>query len=219
MSPVIIAVVVALVLVLGGWLVLQRQRTRQLHTRYGPEYDRTVADLGRRRAEAELASRERRIKQLDIRPLTAEQRQRFAEEWRTVQARFVDDPPGAVTQSDHLVEEVMKTRGYPVADFEQRVADLSVHHARLVEKYRSASEVAFLHRRGEASTEDLRQAMVYYRELFEDLLDEHVSTDRKLADREVDRRIERERVTNERAAEAIAARANLRRVSDTEVRP
>ena len=219
MSPVIIAVVVAFVLVLGALLFFQRQRTQRLHARYGPEYDRTVADLGRRRAEAELVHRQRRIEQLDIQPLTAEQRQRFAEEWRTVQARFVDDPATAVTQSDHLVEEVMKTRGYPVADFEQRVADLSVHHARLIEKYRSASEIALLHRRGEATTEDLRQAMVYYRALFEDLIDEHVSADRKTVDREVNRRVEQERVADERVKEAIAARPNSRRVIDTEVRP
>jgi hypothetical protein len=130
-----------------------------------------------RRAESELMKRQERVEKLDIRPLSASQRMDYEDRWHAIQTRFVDDPKGAVSAANGLVEEVMKTRGYPVADFDQRAADLSVHHPRVVENYRAARDIALRHRRGEATTEDLRQAMVYYRVLFQDLLEdrEHAS--------------------------------------------
>ena len=118
-----------------------------------------------------LEQREKRVEQLHIRPLTREEGRRFAEAWRADQARFVDDPKAAVIEADRLVGEVMQARGYPVSDFEQRAADISVHHPHVVENYRAAHEVAVRAKRGEASTESLRQALVYYRKLFEDLLE------------------------------------------------
>ena len=201
----IVAIVVGLAVVgLVAWYLWQRRRTGDLRARYGPEYSRAVSETGdRRRAEAELLKRQERVEHLDIRPLTAEQRDRFVEQWRAVQARFVDDPKGAVTDADRLVEEVMKARGYPVAEFDQRAADLSVHHPRVVENYRAARDIALRHRRGEASTEDLRQAMVYYRELFQDLLE--------------DREHEAERA-KERAARAERGDERVIR-PDREVRP
>jgi len=170
-----IAIVVVAVLVLAavGWLVWQRRRSDALRSQYGPEYDRAVNQMGdKRRAESELVKRQERVEQFDIRPLSAAQRNDYTDRWRTVQAKFVDDPKGAVTDADGLVESVMKVRGYPVTDFDQRAADLSVHHPRVVENYRAARDIALRHRRGEATTEDLRQAMVYYRALFQDLLED-----------------------------------------------
>lgn len=179
-----IAVIVGiLVLAVVGWLVWQRQRSEQLRTRYGPEYERTVTEVGdKRRAESELVKRQQRVEQLDIRPLSAEQQSGYMQQWRSVQTRFVDDPKGAVTDADRLVEDVMKVRGYPVSDFDQRAADLSVHHPRVVDNYRAARDIAHRHRRGEATTEDLRQAMVYYRGLFEDLLEDREHADRHAAE-------------------------------------
>lgn len=175
MDPVtIVAIVVGVALLaMVGWFLWQRQRSEHLRTQYGREYDRTVQTVGdKRKAEAELVRREKRLEHLEIRALQPEERSRFIEDWRVVQTRFVDAPKQAVTDADRLVEEVMKARGYPVADFEQRAADLSVHHGAFVDNYRSAREIAVRHRRGEASTEDLRQAMVHYRELFADLLED-----------------------------------------------
>jgi hypothetical protein len=172
-STIIAIVVAVLVLAAIGWLVSQRQQSEALRRRFGPEYERTVNQLGdRRRAESELLERQARVAALGIRPLNAQQREEYREQWRDVQARFVDDPKGAVTDADALVEEVMKTRGYPVAEFEQRTADLSVHHPRAVDDYRSAHDIAQRHRQRRATTEDLRQAMVHYHGLFDDLLED-----------------------------------------------
>ena len=179
-ATVIAIVVGVIVLAAVGWLVWQRQRSEQLRARYGPEYERTVTQVGdKRRAESELVKRQERVAQLDIRPLSAEQCTSYMQQWRTVQARFVDDPKGAVTEADRLVEDAMKVRGYPISDFDQRAADLSVHHPRVVDNYRAARDIAHRHRRGEATTEDLRQAMVYYRDLFEDLLEDREHEERK----------------------------------------
>jgi hypothetical protein len=166
---IIVAVIVVLAIVL--LVAMQRRRSQRLHDRFGPEYERTVAETGsRQRAEAELAARERRHRSLEIQPLPPGARDRYAEEWRTVQARFVDAPGPAVGDADRLVSSVMRDRGYPMADFDQRVDDLSVEHANVVDNYRVARGIAQKNDRGEATTEDLRQAMVAYRALFDDLL-------------------------------------------------
>ena len=140
--------------------------------RFGREYDRTVDEAGGRRpAERELREREKRHDELDIRPLSAEARDRYVQRWQSTQSRFVDDPKGAVAEADTLVQEVMKERGYPTKDFERRVADISVEHPNLVEKYRTADGIARASDRGEASTEDLRHSVRHYRALFAELLE------------------------------------------------
>ena len=171
-TRVLIAVVVGvLVLAIAVWMFMQKRRTDELRRRYGPEYDRLIREKGdRRRAEAILEQREKRVEQLAIRSLTADERARFAEAWRSDQARFVDDPSTAVAEADRLVADLMMARGYPVGDFEQRAADISVDHPKVVENYRIAHDIALREQRGEASTEDLRKAMVHYRALFDDLL-------------------------------------------------
>jgi len=190
----LVGILVALVLV-GGvvWFISQRRRTEALRERYGTEYTRTVSEVGsQRRAEQELVKRQERVEHLEIRPLLPEQQALFSQQWRGVQALFVDDPGGAVTRADTLVEEVMKTRGYPVADFDQRAADLSVHHAHVIDNYRGAREIAERHSRAAASTEDLRKAMVYYRELFQDLLEDREHATEAKAERAIERPVERE---------------------------
>ena len=186
----IVGVIIAIV-VLGGvawYLVTRQRRSEALRAQYGPEYAHAVRETGSaRRAEDELIKRKERVEALDIAPLSAEQRAQFTRDWRRVQVMFVDDPGGAVTRADTLVEEVMKLRGYPVADFDQRAADLSVHHARVVQNYRAAREIADRHRRREATTEDLRKAMVYYRELFQDLLEDRENATDRVVDRQVER--------------------------------
>ncbi|MGH9236976.1 MAG: hypothetical protein ACRD3G_02965 [Vicinamibacterales bacterium] len=173
METPVIWVLVALVLI-GAvvWITMNRLRSQKLRQRFGPEYDRTIREEGNiRRAEAALTARARRVAKLDIRPLNPADADRFDSAWRGVQARFVDDPRGAVTEADRLVGELMAARGYPVGEFEQRVADISVDHPAVVVNYRAAREIALLHSAGKANTEDLRQAMVHYRALFRDLLE------------------------------------------------
>ena len=168
----IVAIVIAIIaLAVTAWALLQVRTTRRLRSRFGPEYDHLVERTGdRRRAEAELAHREKRVEKLHIRPLNRAERDKFSNSWREQQARFVDDPRGAVTAADVLITEVMTTRGYPTADFDTQLADASVDHARVVGKYREAHEIADRNREGTAGTEDLRRAMISYRALFEDLL-------------------------------------------------
>ena len=175
-NPGIAIAIVAVVLVIAAlaWWYSQRKRSERLQEQFGPEYGRAIASTGdRRRAEAELAERQKRIKAFDIHPLTPPERANFADEWSTVQAHFVDDPRAAIAEADRLVGRVMRARGYPVGDFEQRAADISVDHPAVVENYRGARAIAERSDRGDASTEDLRQAMVHYRSLFADLLGEH----------------------------------------------
>jgi hypothetical protein len=174
MDPQVIALLALVVLVLVGvWVwIASRRRSERLQRRFGPEYDRTVETSGSRRsAESELVAREKRRGRLDIRPLEPEKRDDFARQWRDTQTRFVDEPGPAVEEADRLVAEVMRARGYPVEDFEQREADVSVDHATVVDNYRAAHGISLANRHGEANTEDLRQAMVHYRSLFEELLD------------------------------------------------
>ena len=230
-----VAVIVVAVLVLAavGWLVWQRQRSDALRARYGPEYERTVNTLGdKRRAESELLKRQERVEHLDIVPLSADQRNSYLQQWHAVQTRFVDDPKGAVTDADRLVEDVMKTRGYPISDFDQRAADLSVHHPRVVDNYRAARDIAQRHRRGQATTEDLRQAMVHYRGLFQDLLEdrEHAegteetaarsASDERVVERGAERGADRLEIPITRAGERAGERTPDRDFrNDREVRP
>jgi hypothetical protein len=169
----ILIAVVAVLVVLGVlWYVAQQRRTRALQDRFGSsEYDRTLEkEGGRRSAERELRDREKRHEELELRPLSPETRRGFQQEWEETQGRFVDDPKGAVARADELVQRVMRERGYPVEDFDQRAADISVKHPDLVEKYRTADGIARASERGEASTEDLRHSVRHYRALFVELL-------------------------------------------------
>jgi hypothetical protein len=167
----IIAIVVVVALLAVVWFAIRRQRTEALRRRFGPEYERIARERGAQRANTILAERERRVERFPLRLLSADERERFISQWRAIQAHFVDDPAGAVTDADLLVGRLMEARGYPLGDFEQRAADISVDHPRVVENYRAAHEIALRHRRGEASTEDLRNSMIYYRTLFDDLLE------------------------------------------------
>ena len=170
---IIVAVVIIAILIAAVWWYSMRQRSAKLQEKFGPEYERTVAEKGdTRKAEDELTDRQKRVSKLEIKPLAADERRRFNDEWRAVQARFVDDPSAAVRDADTLVGRVMEARGYPVGDFEQRAADVSVDHPTVLEHYRAAHAVALRHAQGQASTEDLRQAMVNYRALFAELLEE-----------------------------------------------
>jgi len=169
--------VIALLIVVGIALHVRKRRNTSagLRRRFGAEYDRAVLEHGsERKAEVKLADRETRVENLKIRNLGATERERFVAEWQSVQSHFVDQPKGAVTEADELVSSLMQTRGYPVADFDQRAADMSVSHPRLVEQYRLAHAVAVRPGTDEASTEDLRTAMIQYRTLFDELV--HVQT-------------------------------------------
>jgi hypothetical protein len=163
--------VLLLLAVIVGALLTRRRRSAHLAHRFGPEYERTVERTGSRaQAEADLLSRERRVRKLEIVPLAAHEAQRFRMEWQGLQARFVDSPRTAVAEADLLVRDVMMRRGYPMGEFESRAADLSVDHPVVVEEYRAAHAIALRERQGQADTEELRQAFVHYRALFTDLL-------------------------------------------------
>jgi hypothetical protein len=169
-----IAVTVMVAAGIAIWFFIRKRRTERLRTQFGgTEYTRAVKEGGgRRQAEAVLDKRAERVEGLHIRPLGPGDRARFVESWRRVQARFVDGPGGAVTEADQLLGDVMSTRGYPVSDFEQRAADISVDYPSVLENYRAAHEIAVRQTRGQASTEELRQAMIHYRTLFEELVAE-----------------------------------------------
>jgi len=180
MSSNTIFLIVAAVLIIGAIIVAavlyhqqQTQRRRHLRERFGPEYDRLVAATGSSRAaERELEQRERRIATFHISALSAEDRERFTARWQQVQAEFVDSPKTSLAHADELLGEVMGARGYPVQDFEQRAADLSVEHPVVVQHYHEAHAIALRHRDGKATTEDMRQAMLHYRALFEEVVSE-----------------------------------------------
>jgi hypothetical protein len=180
---VLIAVLVLVVVGVVGWSVARRRRSARLKEHFGPEYDRTVGDLGEQRAaEAELLAREKKRKKLDIVDLTPEVRQEHAVMWARVQTDFVDDPQDAVGRAERLVTRVMRERGYPIDDFDHRAADISVDHPDIVENYRGAHAIYQSQHDGDISTEDARQAFVHYRALFDRLLgsdqdvDTHVRT-------------------------------------------
>jgi hypothetical protein len=189
-----ILIVLAVLVVLALFLSRQR-RSRKLKEQFGPEYERTVAEAGdRKEAEARLQERTERRQQLDIVPLDPADRDRYVEAWRQTQARFVDEPAEATREADRLITEVMRQRGYPIDDFEQRAADISVDHPQVVDDYRAAQAIASANERSEASTEDLRQALVHYRSLFEELLEvDRADNDRQPYDGRADRPAEEAR--------------------------
>lgn len=173
MDTVTLAIIVIVVLaIIGAAIGLMRQRrSTELRSRFGPEYERMLQDKGdQRKAEAELHRRAKRIEQLKIRPLAPEDRRRFTDHWKTIQAEFVQDPESSMAHADMLVQEVMEVRGYPIESFDQAAADISVDHPQVVENFRHGHEIAMRHRRGDASTEDVRQAMLCYSEVFDELV-------------------------------------------------
>ena len=173
-------IVLVAIIIVGGivaWSAMQRRRTERLTERYGPEYQRTVETTGdQREAERELEARQKRVEGLEIRRLSNDERDEYLACWKETQARFVDDPPAAISEADGLVQDVMQARGYPMVDFEQRAADISVDHPHVVEEYRAAHAIAEKDVAGGVETEDLRQAMVHYRALFDDLLETDAPT-------------------------------------------
>lgn len=174
MEPVVVVVLVVLLLVVvAAALVASRRskaRREHLRSKFGPEYERTVSERGRRSAEQELADRERRHDELQLRPLPPEAQQAFVERWRRAQSEFVNDPKGAVEDADTLTTEIMRQIGYPTQDYSEQVAYLSVEHAAALEHYRAGHAIAEASRRDRATTEELRQALVHYRALVGELL-------------------------------------------------
>jgi uncharacterized protein YneF (UPF0154 family) len=168
---IIVVVVVVIVGVILGLVFSRRNRSTQLQEKFGPEYDRTVQSMGgEKKAQTELNDRQKHVETLDIRPLSVSEHDRYLAEWTAVQSKFVDEPGQAIVDADRLIMEVMQIRGYPISDFEQRAADISVKYPALVTNYRGAREIANKNKLGQANTEELRQAMIYYRSLFEELL-------------------------------------------------
>ena len=170
-----IFIAVVLIMVIMGIILApifsRRNRSERLHDQFGTEYDRTVETLGdEKKAQAELNERQEHIKALDIRPLSPTERKRYQADWASVQSKFVDEPGRAIIDADGLIMEVMQLRNYPMSDFEQRAADVSVSYPSLVSNYRAARVIAIENEKHQADTEELRQAMIYYRSLFEELL-------------------------------------------------
>ena len=179
---IMLAGAVILTIAVLAWLYVRKRRstTAGLRQKFGPEYERAVQQQGsERKAEAKLADRQERVEKLSIRDLDPMERERFSKQWESVQSRFVDSPRGAVAEADDLVSSLMKTRGYPISDFDQRAADISVDHPRVVENYRSAHAIALHVGKNEASTEDLRTAMIHYRSLFGELVQAPTIVERK----------------------------------------
>lgn len=175
--PAIAIVAVIVALVLAAWVIRlrgqsQQRQSQQLHETFGSEYDRAVSQHhSQDRAEADLLARQERVAAMTIRPLSPEDQTRFAQAWRATQARFVDEPAAATADADRLIADLMQVRGYPVRDFEQRAADISVNYPDVVENYRAAHAISLSSARGEASTEDQRTALIRYRALFDELLE------------------------------------------------
>ena len=167
-AVIVIVVILAVVAVL---LVTRRRKTEHLKQKFGSEYDRLVQKHGDpQRAETVLAEREKRVSHFELRSLPPTEREKYAQQWAFVQRKFVDDPKGAVIESDRLVTEVMNARGYPMSEFNQRADDISVNYPHAVGNYRAAHDIVLRHGRGQSSTEDLRKAMVHFRSLFDELL-------------------------------------------------
>jgi hypothetical protein len=170
---VLAAVLIVAMIGVIAWTTAQRRRKEslRLRQRFGPEYVRLVNEQGRSKAEAELAAREKRVAALTLLSLPAAEAAKFRDAWVAIQARFVDDPKSSVVEADHLVYDLMAKRGYPMGDFERRAADISVDHPAVVSNYRAARAIALRDERGEATTEELRKAVVHYRALFQELLE------------------------------------------------
>jgi hypothetical protein len=174
LTYILAGVLIAAVIAVIAWSYTQQKRrqSQRLQQRFGPEYVRMVNELGdRHKAEAELVAREKRVERFNITPLTPADAARFGQAWNALQSRFVDDPKAAAVQADRLVYELMAKRGYPMGDFERRAADISVEHPDVVANYRAARAIALRDERGQASTEELRKAVVHYRALFQELLE------------------------------------------------
>jgi len=168
---VVVALVAFLLIAAAAWMMSSKKKSRELQDRFGPEYDRIVEEEGKQRdAERVLQERTARVEKLRIKELQQDERERFSEDWRQVQADFVDEPGEAIGKADRLVQDVMNARGYPITDFEQQSADISVDHPEVISEYRAAHEIAQAHEREGVGTEELRQAMLHYRALFTDLL-------------------------------------------------
>jgi type VI protein secretion system component VasK len=170
---IIIAVVLVLVIVVAVlWpMMVRRKRSERLHDHFGTEYDHTVETLGdEKKAQTELEERQKYVKALHIRSLSAGEGEGYLADWTAVQSKFVDEPGQAIVDADRLIMEVMQLRAYPISDFEQRAADVSVSYPTLVSNYRAAREIALKNQEHQADTEELRQAMIYYRSLFDELL-------------------------------------------------
>jgi hypothetical protein len=173
---ILIIVVAVIVVAAVAWMIIRRERSRKLRSHFGPEYERAFRQYGESaKAEEALVARQKRMEKVPIRPLTDQERERFATQWNSVQSRFVDDPSGSIREADGLVMDVMVARGYPMSDFEHRADDISVDYPYVVSNYRTAHEIALSDQRGQASTEDLRRAVVCYRKLFQELLETHVA--------------------------------------------
>ena len=184
---IIIAAAVALgIVALWAWFVYRKTQSHKLQERFGPEYNRTVSELGRRsKGESDLKAREKRVERLEIVPLAPSEAARFSEAWQALQGRFVDNPKGVVVQADQLVRELMEKRGYPMGDFERRAGDISVDHPEVVANYRSAQAIAVRDRQGSADTEELRKAVVHYRALFDELLEVREARQETIAEKRV----------------------------------
>jgi LPXTG-motif cell wall-anchored protein len=169
---ILVGVVVLALIAFAAWFFYKKKQSHRLQQRFGPEYGRTVDELGTQtKAESELKAREKRVERLNIVPLAPSEAARFSQAWKVLQGRFVDNPKGVVVQADKLVRELMQKRGYPMGDFERRAADISVDHPAVVDHYRAAQAIAVRDGRGEADTEELRKAVVHYRTLFDELLE------------------------------------------------
>lgn len=165
-----ILAVVIIVIAAAAILLFMKNRSRRLESRFGPEYERAVREAGSKlKAESRLEKLEKRVESYSIRPLSSIDRDRFQQSWHSVQAAFVDDPGQAFNEADRLLSEVMLARGYPIADFDNRADEISVDHAPVVSNYRAGHEIALHHRQGDATTEELRQGMIHYRALFDEL--------------------------------------------------
>lgn len=178
-TAIVILVVAIVVIAILAWKLFRKERTKKLRAQFGPEYDRTIAQYGTpTKAERDLEMRQKRMQKVNVRSLTPAERERFAERWQALQSRFVDDPSGTIHDADLLVVEIMQARGYPMVEFEGRAEDISVDHPLVVSHYRMAHDIAGKHERGVATTEELRRAVVCYRELYEELLERHLASRR-----------------------------------------
>ena len=181
-TAIAIAVVAVIIVAVILFLAMREQRRAKLRSRFGPEYERTLEDVGdRRRAEHELHERQKRVSKFEIRPLSVSERDHFISHWHIIQAEFVDEPRQTLAKADDLLTEVMRARGYPTEDFEQRSADLSVDHPSVVQNYRAGRDIAVRQKHGEGSTEDLRQAMIHFRALFDELVSDPAADVRRHA--------------------------------------